>query len=159
VRVLAPGDVRVSVPLRTPESDVKRFIRERIGWIHEAEKRVKPRSMPTKAQRDAARVRLARYLDENAPIWVERLGLTRRKPQFFIRQMRTRWGSCTPATARIRLALALGNVPDKLKEYVLVHELVHLYERGHGPGFQARMSAALPDWKARRKKLRTMPLG
>lgn len=35
----------------------------------------------------------------------------------------------------------------KYLEYVLVHEMVHLWEHGHGAGFQARMTDALPNWK------------
>ncbi|MCT6901476.1 MAG: M48 family metallopeptidase, partial [Bifidobacterium sp.] len=42
--------------------------------------------------------------------------------------------------------------PDLL-EYVLVHELTHLYEHGHGPGFRARMDRYMPDWTERRHRL------
>jgi predicted metal-dependent hydrolase len=153
IRVMAPGDVRVSAPTRTPQRVVERFVRERIDWIHRAESRVRvPKPMGEEEER-AARSRLQLILDELAPVWIERLGLSQRGVRFFIRKMTTRWGSCTPSTARIRLALALGKTEPRLVEYVLVHELTHLFEGGHGPAFQARMDAALPDWRARRKAL------
>ena len=69
------------------------------------------------------------------------------------RRMKTRWGSCTPSTGRIRLNLALAFVPEDLLEYVLVHELTHLYERGHGEGFRNRISGYLPDWRQKRRAL------
>ncbi len=47
----------------------------------------------------------------------------------------------------------LGEPPECL-EYVVVHELCHLLERGHGPRFQALMDHFMPDWKTRRAKLR-----
>lgn len=67
--------------------------------------------------------------------------------------MKTRWGSCTPATASIRLNIDLAWLDPDLLEYVLVHELTHLYEHGHGPGFRARMNCYMPDWTERRRQL------
>lgn len=67
--------------------------------------------------------------------------------------MKTRWGSCTPATASIRLNTDLAWLDPDLLEYVLVHELTHLYEHGHGPGFRARMNRYMPDWTERRRRL------
>jgi len=71
------------------------------------------------------------------------------------RTMSPRWGSGTPKTARIRLNLQLGLMDPKYLEYVLVHEMVHLWEHGHGAGFQARMTDALPNWKELRRELNT----
>ncbi|MEE1295775.1 MAG: SprT family zinc-dependent metalloprotease [Bifidobacterium sp.] len=64
-----------------------------------------------------------------------------------VRTMTSRWGSCTPKTGRIRLNLQLGLMDPKFLEYVLVHEMTHLWEGGHGAAFQARMTDALPNWK------------
>src|SRR5947209_4394649 len=47
-----------------------------------------------------------------------------------------RWGSCTPADATIRLSRRLAAMPDYVVDYVLVHELAHLPEPGHGPRFR-----------------------
>lgn len=49
--------------------------------------------------------------------------------------MRTRWASCTPADATIRLSRRLQEMPVWVQDYVLVHELAHLIEPGHGPRF------------------------
>ncbi|MBY0429469.1 MAG: M48 family metallopeptidase, partial [Alphaproteobacteria bacterium] len=38
-------------------------------------------------------------------------------------------------------------------EYVLVHELAHFHERGHGPRFKAVMDKFLPDWRRLRAEL------
>jgi predicted metal-dependent hydrolase len=46
-----------------------------------------------------------------------------------------RWGSCTPADATIRLSDRLRVMPSWVVDYVLVHELAHLLEAGHGPRF------------------------
>lgn len=48
-----------------------------------------------------------------------------------------RWGSCTPAEGTIRLSARLQGMPRWVVDYVLLHELAHLLEPGHGPRFWA----------------------
>lgn len=45
------------------------------------------------------------------------------------------WGSCTPADRTIRLSRRLVGMPDYVIDYVLLHELAHLLEPGHGREF------------------------
>jgi predicted metal-dependent hydrolase len=53
----------------------------------------------------------------------------------WVRNMATRWGSCTMADRTIRLSHRLQPMPSWVIDYVLVHELAHLLEPGHGPRF------------------------
>lgn len=46
-----------------------------------------------------------------------------------------RWGSCSPVAGTIRLSDRLRDMPAWVVDYVLVHELAHLYERDHTPRF------------------------
>lgn len=52
-----------------------------------------------------------------------------------------RWGSCTSAARTIRLSSRLKDFPDWVIDYVLLHELAHLVETGHGPAFWALLEA------------------
>ncbi|MEH0111074.1 SprT-like domain-containing protein [Tersicoccus sp. MR15.9] len=52
----------------------------------------------------------------------------------------TRWGSATPSRGTIRLSTQLQGMPDWVVDYVLLHELAHLLEAGHGPRFQALLA-------------------
>ena len=70
------------------------------------------------------------------------------------RNMTSRWGSCQPSTGRICINVRLALYPPECLEYVVVHELCHLLECGHGPRFHQLMDAFMPDWKQRRAKLR-----
>jgi predicted metal-dependent hydrolase len=49
----------------------------------------------------------------------------------------SRWGSCTPADSSIRLSDRMKAMPAWVIDYVLLHELAHLIEIGHGPRFQS----------------------
>ncbi len=53
----------------------------------------------------------------------------------WVTNQQQRWGSCTPATGVIRLSSRLRALPGWVVDYVLVHELAHLLEPGHGPAF------------------------
>ena len=52
----------------------------------------------------------------------------------------TLWGSCTPADGTIRLSRRLVGMPAYVVDYVLLHELAHLLEPGHGPQFWAQLA-------------------
>ena len=75
-----------------------------------------------------------------------------------LRKMKSRWGTCNTVAQRIWLNLDLIKKPLPCLEYVLVHELVHLIERGHNQRFYALMTQFLPDWQKRRKQLNSGPL-
>lgn len=53
----------------------------------------------------------------------------------WVTDMRTRWGSCTPATGAVRLSSTLAGFPDWVVDYVIIHELAHLREGGHSAAF------------------------
>lgn len=61
-----------------------------------------------------------------------------------LRLMRSRWGSCTPATGAIRLNLTLAWYPPECLDLVLAHELTHLWVAGHGTAFYRRLDSAYP---------------
>lgn len=83
--------------------------------------------------------------------WAALMGL---QPQLLKTQkMKSRWGSCHVSKGIIKLNSELARKPAALLEYVLVHELVHLYERGHNARFYAYMDKYLPDWRARKQRL------
>jgi predicted metal-dependent hydrolase len=75
-----------------------------------------------------------------------------------IRRMKTKWGSCNREAARIWLNLELAKKDPACLEYVVVHEMAHLLERGHGERFTSLMDSLLPDWRTRRDTLNRAPL-
>ena len=76
-----------------------------------------------------------------------------------IRQMKTRWGSCSTKLGTIRLNTELAKNPKECLEYVVVHEMAHLLEASHGPQFRALMDEHLPSWRETRRVLNRLPIG
>ena len=78
--------------------------------------------------------------------------------RFFVRRMKTRWGSCNPSTKSIRLNTELAKkLPDCL-EYIVVHEMAHLREPTHNSRFIALMDSMMPKWEFYREMLNQSPL-
>ncbi len=75
-----------------------------------------------------------------------------------VRKMKTRWGSCTPRTRRIRINTDLAKKPLECLEYILVHEMAHLLEPTHNKRFVALMDQFLPTWKNCRDELNRLPV-
>jgi predicted metal-dependent hydrolase len=48
-----------------------------------------------------------------------------------------RFGSCTPSQGTIRISHRVGQMPQWVQDYVIIHELAHLLEANHGPRFWA----------------------
>lgn len=74
-------------------------------------------------------------------------------PALRLRKMRQRWGSCSQR-GHITLNTELIKLPLTLIDYVIAHELCHLFEFNHSPRFYRRLEQAMPDWKQREAMLR-----
>lgn len=71
----------------------------------------------------------------------------------FIRDQRTRWGSCSPSK-NISFNVRLIAVPEELKRYVVVHELAHLKFMDHSRDFWNFVGRFYPDYKSARAELK-----
>ena len=63
-----------------------------------------------------------------------------------------RWGSCGKGDW-LYFHWKTILLPPQIAEYVVVHEMAHLYERHHTPEFWLRVERAMPDFERRREKL------
>ena len=88
--------------------------------------------------------------------WERKLGVT--VEQFNVRKMKTKWGTCSPATKTIRINLELAKKPPACLEYIVVHELMHLLEPTHNSRFIALMDQFMPKWRFHRDELNRLPV-
>jgi len=99
------------------------------------------------------------YLDEAGRVFAERLSrwrtlpwLQQGLPELRTRFMRSQWGSCS-ADGRIALNTHLVKTPERIIDYVILHELCHLVHHDHSRRFYALMGSHMPDWDERRHEL------
>lgn len=70
-------------------------------------------------------------------------------PYVKIRDMKSRWGSCTPAKNSITLNRKLIHYPFEFIEYVVLHEFVHFIQPNHSKAFYNIIENYMPDYKTR----------
>ena len=99
------------------------------------------------------------YKEQARQILSERVEYYARQNEFQYRKIgitsaRTRWGSCS-ATGALNFSWRLIQAPIEAVDYVVVHELVHTVIHNHSKKFWKRLELSMPDYRERRKWLRS----
>ena len=67
--------------------------------------------------------------------------------------MKTKWGTCNPEKRRIWLNLELVKKNETFLEYVVLHEMVHFFERTHNDNFVVYLDKYMPKWRTLKQNL------
>ncbi|MEO0496736.1 MAG: SprT family zinc-dependent metalloprotease [Pseudomonadota bacterium] len=110
---------------------------------------------------DAAHLtrRVADYLKRQARIDLDQLSrahaatLGVRPSRIVMRDTTSRWGSCS-STGTLSYSWRIIMAPPEIIDYLAAHEVSHLLEMNHGPGFWALVEQLCPDYKTHRQWLR-----
>ena len=153
LRVDVDGRVRITIPRGGSKRDADAFASRHLDWIHRQRARVASpldgaiNTEERRALRERAAAELPRRLADLAAdhgLAVSRVS---------IRNQRTRWGSCG-REGHITLNWRLVLMPAAVRDYVLIHELMHLRRMDHSPQYWALVASACPDYQAARQWLR-----
>ncbi len=63
-----------------------------------------------------------------------------------VRNQRSRWGSCS-ARGTISLNWRLIQTPPFVRDYIILHELMHRREMNHSKRFWAHVELVYPEWR------------
>ncbi len=152
VRVEPAGRVRVTIPLGGSRREAEAFVSRQDAWIRRQLTRVSSaQSILTSPERTVLQAEATRVLPAALHALAARHGLT--VSRVSIRNQRSRWGSCG-RNGHITLNWRLMAMPAPVREYVLVHELMHLRYMNHSPAYWALVKAACPDFASARAWLR-----
>lgn len=88
--------------------------------------------------------------------WEASLGVS--VPQWKIRRMRTKWGSCNRETRSILLNVELAKKHPDCLDHIVLHEMLHLLERNHGRRFSDLLDRFQPNWRSVSDQLNQAPL-
>jgi predicted metal-dependent hydrolase len=144
--------------LRVERADTPRPVRLERGFLRV----VLPRALDERQRAAYARTALVKWYNAKArarlparvAIWAKKLHL--KPPTVMVADPQKRWGSASIAGAAIRLNWRVIQSPLALVDYVVAHELTHLEHPNHTPRFWAALGRAMPDYDARKARLRVI---
>lgn len=172
LRITPQMEVRLTVPLYMPESEVRRFLTERQLWIEKTLATVTARRRqaaemlavganellylgegvePPIAVQDAIAVEKW-YKQQAKIIFSNRLQELSRKhslpyQKLFVRDTRTKWGSCS-SYKNIGLNWRLIKAPLWVLDYVILHELAHTVHMNHSASYWQLVKKICPEYEA-----------
>jgi predicted metal-dependent hydrolase len=158
LRVLGDGTVRVTLPQWAAKRDAQAFLDRQAAWVADQRARVA-------AQRQTPRVRALkpyveawcrRKAERELPHMLRTLASQHgiQVTRISVRDQRSRWGACS-SRGTITLNWRLIQVPEFVREYVLVHELMHRRELNHSRRFWRLVAACCPRHLEARHWLKT----
>jgi predicted metal-dependent hydrolase len=150
LRVDDDGHVRVTIPRGGSRREADAFARRHTAWIARQQARL---TRPTLApdERDQLRVQAGAVLPARLLELAHLYGL--QVDRVSIRNQRARWGSCG-RDGHICLNWRLVRMPEPVRDYVLIHELMHLRRMDHSPAFWRLVADACPGYREARAWLR-----
>ena len=150
LRVEHDGRVRVTIPRGGSRREADAFVERHTDWVARQRARLTPSAFGGDERREL-RERARREL----PARLREIAAEQRMvvAGVSIRNQRTRWGSCG-RDGQISLNWRLVLMPPAVRDYVLIHELMHLRRLDHSPAFWRLVAAACPGYREARQWLR-----
>lgn len=152
------GAFVVTAPQWYPVCIINRFIAEKAEWIYGKLKNVDPEALAHKMQTESSNYKMQKRLA--GEIIQQRIEFFNRNYNFYygrvsVKNQRSCWGSCS-WKKNLNFSYKIANLPERLRDYVIVHELCHLKELNHGSRFWKLVERVIPGYKNLRKELKEL---
>lgn len=155
ITINCDGEVTVTQPWGMADQRILDFVAEKSAWIRQ---KLEFFANWQPSVLSGGRVAFRQNKTEALSVIKERL---KHYNQFynlsynriFIRNQKTRWGSCS-GNRNLSFNYKLILLPERLRDYVIVHELCHLQEFNHSARFWSLVAQKFPDYKELRIQIR-----
>ena len=145
------GTVKLMVPKRVSLEQARQFLHSRLGWIKRHQQGFRRLGEMPVATWAEARGLLIGRLRELAGLHGFQFN------RVAVRNQRTLWGSCSPRN-NINLNVNLLRLPEELRDYVILHELVHTRPKNHSRAFWPALDRIVGRAKSLQRSLRRFRL-
>jgi predicted metal-dependent hydrolase len=154
--IYADGRTVLTVPDGFSRTAANKFIYEKKEWIHDKLRIFKKKqNSPVRvfSRLDYLRHKHKAYLLVRERINELNLIYGYSFNKVFIKNQKTRWGSCS-GRRNLNFNFKLLFLPGRQRDYIIVHELCHLKEMNHSKKFWALVAKTFPDHLQIRRELR-----
>ena len=159
IQVSASGQVTVRAPRTMSDTTIENFLTQKESWILKHLSHAASEPVPSPGENcPLSDFRRSYYMESARKIFKRKTAAYAQKMsvtygRITIREQKTRWGSCT-SEGNLNFNWRLIFAPEKVLDYVVVHELAHRKEMNHSPAFYAVVASVMPEYKIYEKWLR-----
>jgi len=155
---MASGEVVVILPYGVPKFFAKQFVTRNVDWIQAQQIKLKERQVGDPRLFDYSRAQYEKYKEEARVFCTERVAhwakvMNVQYNRIAIKHMKTRWGSCS-SKRNLNFNYKIIFLSDVQADYLIVHELAHLFEMNHSKNFWNIVQKYIPSYKVLRRQLR-----
>ena len=156
IAVYCNGSIVVTMPHNLQETIVEKFIREKAQWLLSKIsyfKQFKGRQVTRYSRKD-----YLNYRDKAQILVEERIKCFNKKYGFHynkinVKNQKTCWGSCSKKR-NLNFNYKILFLPEKARDYIIVHELCHLKELNHSRNFWGLVAKTFSEWVEIKKELK-----
>ena len=149
------GEVILKAPHKTPRTIISDVLKKHEEWIIKAIEKEKIRNLahpePSAEEIKILKKKAKIYFTEKCEYFAKLMNAKYSK--ITITSAKTRFGSCSSKKS-ISFSYRLMLYPEEAREYVIVHELAHLFHMNHSRAFYSAIEKYMPDYKERKKLLK-----
>ena len=163
IEITPECDVIVRAPYLTTRKEIERFIDSKSDWINKHF--IKALKRKAESDRIGSEGRRPYSDDEIRKLVIKAKAIIPPKVEHYAgilnaeygritsRNQKTRWGSCS-AKKNLNFNCYLMNAPEKVLDYVIIHEVCHLIHMDHSKEFWTLVGDMMPDYKMYRRWLK-----
>ncbi len=158
--VYCDGSTVVTAPRFLPQFMVERYVAQKSQWILEKLDNFRPFTPRSSVQTTRERkIEYLKYKDQALILAENNIAKYNKVYNFSfnkitIRNQKTRWGSCSKK-GNLNFNYKIALLPERLAEYIIVHELCHLGEFNHSKRFWSLVARTIPDYATLRHTLKS----
>jgi hypothetical protein len=157
VRIRVYGEeVIVTAPKRLSRRWIDDFVYSRAEWVVEEQRKSRGGgdiTATSKEHYDKHREQSLKLTKGLVESWSICMNADPKKVS--VRRVRSRWGSCSK-DGNLSFSYKILFLPKDLQDYLVVHELAHLFEMNHSPSFWRIVDSYVPNGKQKQKRLRSL---
>ena len=159
IKLTIDGDkIKLTCPYYATNFEIDKFLSEKEYWIRKnlskVDDTIKLTDFPplNKNQKKELLYRISIFIQKYENL------LNTNVNKYSIRKMKTLWGSCSFKSREIRFNSMLYHMSDDFLEYIVLHEMAHLFVHNHSKEFYKLIATYMPDYKKRWKEHKKVSL-
>ena len=153
LEISSDASLIIRAPKLMPLFLIKKFIKQKQSWITKKQNLIKTRNKKiqnTKTIKISKKQALEK-ITKRVKYYSSLSGFKYRNIK--ITSAQKRWGSCSVQN-NLNFPQRLALAPDKVINYVVIHELCHIKEKNHSSNFWQEVAKIMPNYKIYKKWLK-----